>query len=70
MYASKGKTVSLLFKGSSEHFSQLAISADDKEKGDSSEATLIEDRNRLQSVRLLGSGQYVPVNACNEVIWF
>lgn len=68
------KTVNLLFKGASQHYSQLVTGClkDGINNSNAASSTinsvrLAEERERLKSVRLLGSGQFVPVNPVNEV---
>lgn len=50
------KTVDLLFKGTSQHYTQLATD------GDAKDGNNVNGKNALKHVRLLGSGQYVSVN--------
>lgn len=59
----------LLFKGASEHYSQLAtvVESNNKDGNTVDLGQAAEEKDRLKSVRLLGSGQYVPVNACQKV---
>lgn len=68
------KTVNLLFKGASQHYSQLVTGCLKDGINNSNAASsainsvrLAEERERLKSVRLLGCGQFVPVNPVNEV---
>lgn len=56
----------LLFKGANQHYSQMAV-GDTKDASTVDAVDQAEDKNRLKSVRLLGNGQFVSVNACQEV---